>query len=584
MNIFRFAHPTYLYLLILVPLFIIMMVYFARRRKKILEIFGESSLITHLMPDFSSERMSLKQWLLIIAFTLQIIALSGPQFGSKLETTTRKGIEIMIAMDVSNSMNCMDVQPSRLELAKMIVARLVDKLHNDRIGIVVYAVPAYVQLPITSDYPSAKMFLSAINTNLIPLQGTATGNAIGKCLESFTEDESINRAIVLISDGESHEDDAAQAAALAAKSGVKVYTIGVGTPKGAPVPYTAGNMNNFIKDRQGNVVISKLEEQNLARMAVAGEGAYINGNNIRTTVNALVEELDKIEKSEFESKVFSDYNDRFQYIEAIVLILLILEILILNKKNPRLSGIDIFTRKKMNKDLFIQPTKVVLLLLSFTSVSAFGQSERKYIRESYDQYQKENYEQAQEASAKAMVEAPDSYEANYNYANSLFKQEKIDEALEKYQQLASQETDKSRLAQLHHNIGNCQYVKQQYGESVNSYKNALRNDPNDDESRYNLVAAQKMLQQQEQNQDQNQQNQNQDQQQDQQDQQEQQQNQNQQQQNQDQQQQQQQEQEQQMSREDAQRLLDAIEQDEKELQEKRKEMTPNDNRYVEKNW
>ena len=356
MDIFRFAHPEYLYLLLLVPIITLMMIYFSRERKKAMNNFGDANLISHLMPAFSGKRMSFKAILLLLAFTLQVFVMAGPQFGAKLETMKRKGIELMIAIDVSNSMNAQDIQPSRLEMAKMAVSRLIDNLGDDRIGLVVFAGQPYVQLPITTDYPSAKMFLSTINTQMVPTQGTAIGAAINMCTNSFRDNPDINKAILVITDGENHEDDAVAAAQAAAKNGIRVYTVGMGTAKGAPVPATAGNMRDFIKDRDGNVAISRIDEESLAQIAAKGDGAYIPANNIRSGISALIGELNSIEKSEFEAKVFTDYNDRFQYVEILVLMILLLDILIMSRKNPRLSGFDIFTRKKTaTKDLFIQP-------------------------------------------------------------------------------------------------------------------------------------------------------------------------------------------------------------------------------------
>lgn len=357
MDIFRFAHPNYLYLLLVIPVIAGMMIYFARRKRKSMAQFGESSLLSHLMPAFSSRRSQMKGLLLLVAFTLQVFVMAGPQFGSKMETMKRKGIEIMVALDVSNSMNAMDIQPSRLEMAKMAVSRLVDKLGDDRIGMVVFAGQAYVQLPITTDYPSAKMFLSSISTDMIPTQGTAIGAAIDLCANSFSSKEDINRVIIVITDGENHEDNAVEAARRAVEQGIKVYTVGMGTSKGAPVPVKPGDMSNFIKDKEGNVAITRIDEASLAQVAQAGGGAYIPANNIRNGIVALVDELNSIEKSDFEAKVFSAYNDRFQYVQFLVLLVLVFDLLILGRKNPRLSGFDIFTRKEKGKDLFIQPTE-----------------------------------------------------------------------------------------------------------------------------------------------------------------------------------------------------------------------------------
>ena len=355
MESFRFAHPSALYLLLLVPVVVLLMMYFDYRRKKLLSRFGEKALVDHLMPDYSSFRTKLKAWLLVIALTLQVIVVAGPQFGSRLETVKRSGIEIMIAMDVSNSMNAQDVSPSRLETAKMAVARLVDKLVDDKVGLVVFAGRSYVQLPITSDYPSAKMFLQTVTTGMVPVQGTAIGTAIKTCMNSFSQAEEVNRAIIVFTDGENHEDDAVRAASEAASQGIKVYTVGMGTSKGAPVPTVAGQNSNFIKDKDGNVVISKIDEASLAQVAQAGGGSYIQANNIRNGINTLLDELNGIEKKEIEAKVYKDYDDRFQYVEAVVLLLLLIDLALMSRKNPRLAAFDIFTRKKADKDLFIQP-------------------------------------------------------------------------------------------------------------------------------------------------------------------------------------------------------------------------------------
>lgn len=356
MDIFRFAHPNYLYLLLLVPLIALIMIFFSRKRKKAMNRFGDANLISHLMPAFSGKRMSFKAILLLVAFTLQVFVMAGPQFGSKIETMKRRGIELMIAIDVSNSMNAQDITPSRLEMAKMAVSRLIDNLGDDRVGLIVFAGQPYVQLPITTDYPSAKMFLQSISTEMVATQGTAIGAAIQMCANSFSDNADINKAILVITDGENHEDDAVAAAKAAAQNGIRVYTVGMGTAKGAPVPAKAGSMRDFLKDRDGNVAMSRIDEAALAQIASAGDGAYIPANNIRNGISALLYELNSIEKTDFEAKVYTDYNDRFQYVEFLVLLILIFDLLILSRKNPRLSGFDIFTRKSTaTKDLFIQP-------------------------------------------------------------------------------------------------------------------------------------------------------------------------------------------------------------------------------------
>lgn len=349
MDNFRFEHPIYLYLLVLIPVLAFIHLFLVNRRKKALQEFGNSDLLDDLMPNVSFKRPSIKFYFLILAFIIMILAIAGPQFGSKLQTVKRKGIELIIALDVSNSMMAQDIEPNRLERAKRAISRLVDKLHNDRVGFIVFAGEAYVQLPITTDYPSAKMFLSSITTDAIGTQGTAIGAAINKGINSFTSDENVNRAIIVITDGENHEDDPVAAAKLAADKGIKVYTVGMGLSKGAPIPSLSGRSNDFMKDKNGNVVISKLDEATLQEVAITGNGAYIPANNIRNGINNLMEELGELEKSELEAKVITDYDEQYQWFIGIALLLILVEFLILERKNRRLKHINIFEVKDKPK-------------------------------------------------------------------------------------------------------------------------------------------------------------------------------------------------------------------------------------------
>ncbi|TCO09367.1 VWA domain-containing protein [Natronoflexus pectinivorans] len=345
---FRFGNPEYLYLLLLIPALAFIQLIFSYRKRKALERFGNTELLSHLMPDVSMYRPVVKFYLLLLALMGLIFTLAAPQFGTRLQTVQRQGIEIMIALDVSNSMNSQDIQPSRLERAKQAVARLTDRLVNDRIGIVVFAGNAYVQLPITSDYASARMFLNNITTDIVPTQGTAIGRAIELSMQSFTQQEDVNRAIIVISDGENHEDDAIGAAQRAAQNGILVYTVGMGSPEGGPIP--VGGSGNFLRDRNGNVVITRLDEQMLADIAHAGNGEYIPANNIRAGINQLMNELSDLERADFETKVYTDFEDQFQYIAFLVLLILIIDFIILERKNKLLRNIDLFTVNKIEKE------------------------------------------------------------------------------------------------------------------------------------------------------------------------------------------------------------------------------------------
>jgi Ca-activated chloride channel family protein len=309
-----------------------------------LKRFGDPELIAQLHPERSVGRQVLKFILVLLALSAIIIGISRPQFGSKLHEIKREGVELIIALDVSNSMLAEDIQPNRLERAKQAIAKLVDRLVNDRIGLIVFAGDAYVQIPVTTDYVSAKMFLAAINTDIVPKQGTAIGSAIHLAMKSFGPGDETGKALIIITDGENHEDDAVTAAREAAEKGITVHTVGVGLPKGAPIPVYSGGIrqNSFLKDQNGNTVISKLNDKMLKEIAAAGKGVYIRSSEARLGLNNLFDEINKMDKQELESKIYSDYDERFQYFFWLALLLLIIEFFILNRKNRWLTRLKLF--------------------------------------------------------------------------------------------------------------------------------------------------------------------------------------------------------------------------------------------------
>jgi Ca-activated chloride channel family protein len=281
----------------------------------------------------------------MLAYTMLVFGLANPQIGSKLVEGERKGIDIMVALDVSNSMLAQDIEPNRLERAKQAISKLIDKLGNDRIGMIVFAGNAYVQLPITTDHAAAKMFLSTISTNVVPTQGTAIGEAIELSEKSF-DNETHSRVIIVITDGENHEDDAVKIAEGAAEKNISVYTIGMGLPQGSPIPEIDkyGRQTGFKKDRDGNTVVTKLNEDMLQQIAAAGNGIYVRANNTQAGLSKVFEEVNKLEKTEFESKIFSDYEDRFQYFIALSILFLLFELLIFERKSKLLSKIELFKK------------------------------------------------------------------------------------------------------------------------------------------------------------------------------------------------------------------------------------------------
>lgn len=335
---FRFAHIEMLWLLLLIPFFIAFYIFITYRKRKQLQMFGDPSLLAELMPNASRVRPIVKFTLVLTAFALLIIALAQPQYGIKEQTIKRQGIEVMFALDISNSMMAEDVVPNRLERAKQMLSKMIDQMSDDKVGLIVFAGDAFVQLPITADYVSAKMFLQSINPNLIKTQGTAIGTAINTCIRSFGSEQSeASRVIILITDGENHEDDAKAAALQAKERNIEMVVVGIGKPEGSPIPI-AGT-NNFMKDRQGNVVVSRLNEQMCQEIASAAGGMYVRCDNTNTATKAIQKEVDKLAKSDIETKVFTDYNEQYQSFVIIALLLLIIDFFILNRKNKRLSQI-----------------------------------------------------------------------------------------------------------------------------------------------------------------------------------------------------------------------------------------------------
>lgn len=341
---FRFEEPAYLYLLFLVPIAIAGYLYSNYKRRRAIRKFGDPSLLTELMPSVSKHRPDVKFLLMTLVIALFAVLLARPQFGSKQETVKRKGVEVIIALDISNSMLAQDVQPSRLDKAKMLISKLVDNLDNDKIGMIVFAGDAFTQLPITSDYVSAKIFLESINPSLISKQGTAIGQAIDLAVRSFTPQEKVGRSIIIITDGENHEGGIDDAVKKATEKGIQINVLGVGLPNGAPIPIVGSN--DYRRDNEGNVVVTRLNEPMCQDIAKKGEGVYVRVDNTNSAQKVIAEEIDKMSKADVESKVYSDYNEQFQSVAWIILCLLLVEMLILDRKNPLFKGIHLFSNKK----------------------------------------------------------------------------------------------------------------------------------------------------------------------------------------------------------------------------------------------
>lgn len=326
-----FAAPHYLLLLLLIPFFFLGMGLWLWGRRRRLRRFGDEVLVNELMPSWSRGKLWVRTVLLSLAFFFFVIGLSRPQIGAKLKDHKIKGAEIMIVLDVSNSMLAQDYSPDRLERAKLAISRITDKLKDDRIGLIVFAGTSFVQLPITSDYASAKMFLNSISTESIPIQGTAIGDAISTAVRGFSAQSEHSRAIIVITDGENHEDDAVAAAKQAAEAGIKVYTIGVGSADGQPIPMNG----ELLKDKDGNIVVTRLDEETLRKVASAGGGAYVHAGNDEFGLTPIISDIRKMEDEEYNSVVFEEYNEQFMYFLGIALVFFVLEMLVGDRRARR---------------------------------------------------------------------------------------------------------------------------------------------------------------------------------------------------------------------------------------------------------
>lgn len=325
------ASPQYLWLLILVPIILIVYAIICAIRRKRIVAIGDPELITALMPSYSGSKAWWRVILFSLAFGFFVIGLCRPLIGAKLSQRQTKGAELMLCLDVSNSMLAQDYSPDRLSRAKLAISKLVDKLQDDRIGLVIFAGSSFVQLPITTDYVSAKLFLNNISPDSVPIQGTSIGDAITTAARSFSSQSEKSRAIIVITDGENHEDNAVEVAKQVAQTGIRIFTIGVGSPQGQPIPLNG----ELLKDKDGNIVVSRLEEKMLQDIAFEGKGAYIRAGNEEFGLNPIIEEIQKMEDEQFSSVVFEEYDEQFMYFFALALLLFVIEMLIGERKSKK---------------------------------------------------------------------------------------------------------------------------------------------------------------------------------------------------------------------------------------------------------
>ena len=584
----RFANPTAFHLLWLIPVLIVFYVVAFRRKKRAIAIFGDLELMRTLTESVSSKKQVWKVVLNVLGVLFLIFALTRPQFGTKLEQIVRSGLDIMVVLDTSLSMLAEDIKPSRLERAKHEMGRLIERLSGDRIGIVAFAGESFVQCPLTMDYGAAKMLLDVLNTGTIPVPGTAIGGAIRKAAKAFNIKERKYKAIVLLTDGENLEGDPVEAAKAAAEEGVRIYAVGLGTLSGEVIRLKdeKGRFTGYKKDRGGSIVKTKLGEATLEDIASRTGGKYYRATATRSIADQLYEDLSKLEKRELESKEYAQYQERFQIFLFVAIFLLSMETLLSDRRKNKI--------KVKSKKIKGGGGSFLFYLLSFIFYPlflGFGDPVATKNEKGNEFFQHKKYDEALGYYRDAQLDAPDLPALHFNVGDALYKQGKYDEAIREYEQALDAE-DAQFKAKVYYNIGNTFFRQNRFGESVEAYKKSLELVPNDPEAKFNLEFVQSKLQEQQQQQQKQGQDEKQDEEKKQKEQEDEQQGKEQEQEQQEQQEQEKeqgasesnqekqkdqsaQEQEKQppkkgMSEEDAQRILNALNEKEKEIQEKRR--------------
>ena len=482
---FNFQHIEYLWALTAIPLMVGMYFFVINSKKNTIKKIGDPALVNQLIKDYSPKKFFLKFTLILIAFTVGVIALANPRKPQGTTMVNRSGIDVMIALDVSKSMLANDIQPSRLERAKQLISKLIDKLPNDRIGIVVFAGRAYLQMPLTTDHSAAKMYLSSATTDVVPTQGTVIGDALKMCFAAFNAQEKKYKAVVLLSDGEDHDEAALKVAKELTDEGVMINTIGIGSPQGSTIIDPATNETK--KDAAGNAVITKLNEEELKSIAAKGNGLYQLFSNTDEVVDNIKTQLQSIGQRSISENSLINYKNYFPWFLVTMLILLLIEFFMS----------EIKTVSKIAKKAVINRPALLLFLFFFPMVT-FAQNTNTLIKNGNDAYNKKEYDAAVENYKKVAENEPDNEKALYNLGNALYKKGTADEALPFYDAAIKSSKLITAKEEAWYNKGVVYQNTKKLPESINAYKNALRLNPKDEDARFNLQKA--LVQQQQQQQ------------------------------------------------------------------------------------
>ncbi len=558
---FKFENHIFFYAFALIPVLLGIFIWYLFSLKRKIKKLGDYQLVSSLIPDVSNSKKIIKFILLTLGLSSLILALCNLQTGNKKEEVKREGADIIVCLDVSNSMLAQDLSPNRLERAKYALEKMIDKLQGDRLGIIIFAGEAYVQLPITTDYSAAKLFLGSINTQMVPVQGTNIGAAIRKGLESFGKDEGKNKTIVLITDGENHEPEAIEAAEEANKAGIMVNTIGIGSESGVPIPMvTNGVVGGYRKDKDGNTIVTKLNKSMLTEIAGKANGVFVQATNADIGLDAILNKLSELDKKQIDTQMYTDYEDQFQWFLAMALLFFILEFFISERVNAWFR--EMFNRIMKNNTA---STTVIIMGCLLTSFSSFSQVEKQLLYDGNNYYHSGQNERALNLYRDALKIKQDFKKANFNLGDAIYKEAvgikaspnkglimgmkpdslaniMFDEAAGQFDVVSQTVSDKDTLHQALHNLGNCRVMQKNYQAAVDAYKKALKINPKDEETRYNFAYALKKLQEeQKKNKNKNQDKQ-----------------------------QQQQQQQPQMSKQEAERMLQALKNAEQKMQGKKK--------------
>lgn len=481
----RFANPEYLLWLVALPLLFVFLLMLSQRNKKKLEQVVDRRLWNALLTELSPAKRTTKQVIFLVATAFLIIASARPQLGTRLEEVKREGIDIFVALDVSLSMKAEDVRPSRLEKAKRDVSALLRKLAGDRVGLIVFAGEAFVQFPLTADYSAADLFISAVDVDAVSTPGTHIAAALEKGLESFPQDLPTQKVIIVVTDGENTEGDVLGAIGKAKDAGVRIYTVGMGTLEGAPIPIygPGGTRTDYKRDRSGSIVLTRLDESMLQQIALASGGSYRRATSGGNEINEIFKELAALEKTEFGTMQVTGYEEQYQYPLALAILLLLIEALVGERRGKLADSLKKFIRSRAAAMLYVS-------LLPFT---LHAQTVRSHVSDGNEAYHKGNFPEAEVAYRKALEKDASSFQARNNIGNAQYKQNRYDEAVRSFSNAAALPAEATERSKVLHNLGNALLKSGKIPESLEAYKQALRLDPNDSNTRYNLQYARELM-------------------------------------------------------------------------------------------